>query len=76
MSSSQTILQKNYTEGKAITEVEIAVVDPISSRQVIFKKNVQIDTGFDSGVQIRELDAGELDNNWHKTYSWVGKPGW
>jgi hypothetical protein len=60
MTAPQSILQSHYSQGKAITDVEIVVFNPMNSRQVSFKKKVQIDTGFDSGVHMRELDAGEL----------------
>jgi len=60
MTAPQPILQMNYSQGKAVTDVEIVVFNPINSRQVSYRKRVQIDTGFDSGVHIRELDAGEL----------------
>jgi hypothetical protein len=60
MSSPQTILQKKYSEGRAITDVEIAVVNPLNYRQVVLQKKVQIDTGFDSGAHIRESEVGEL----------------
>jgi hypothetical protein len=60
MSKPVTILQKNYLGGKAITDVEIAVTNPVNSRQIILHKTVQIDTGFDLGVHIRETEAVDL----------------
>jgi hypothetical protein len=60
MSTLKAILRKDYSQGRAITEVEIAVVNPVNLRQVMIKKTVQLDTGFDSGVHIRELEAADL----------------
>lgn len=60
MSNPATILQKSYSGGKAITDVEIAVTNPVNSRQIILHKTVQIDTGFDLGIHIREIEAGDL----------------
>ena len=60
MSSPQTVLQKHYSEGKPIADVEISVVNPINSRQVTLQRKVQIDTGFDSGVHIKEAEVSEL----------------
>ena len=60
MSKPQTILQKSYSAGKAITDVEIAIINPVNSRQTVLRKTVQIDTGFDLGVHIKETEAGDL----------------
>ena len=60
MNNSTTILEKSYSGGKALTDVEIAVTNPVNFRQVILRETVQIDTGFDSGVHIKEIEAGDL----------------
>jgi hypothetical protein len=60
MSNPGIILQKSYVEGRAIADIEILVVNPVNFRQIILRKRVQIDTGFDSGVHIRETEAGDL----------------
>ncbi|MCJ7423530.1 hypothetical protein MUP01_04590 [Candidatus Bathyarchaeota archaeon] len=60
MSSARTILRENYSNGRAMTNIRIAVLNRDGSRQTTIQKRVQIDTGFDSGVQIRESEISEL----------------
>jgi hypothetical protein len=60
MSSPRNILEKNYSDGRPITNVRIAVINPDNFRQITIQKKVKIDTGFDSGVHIRESEMSEL----------------
>ena len=35
-------------------------MNPVNAKQIILRKTVQIDTGFDLGIHIRETEAGDL----------------
>jgi len=60
MSSTHTILRENYSDGSAMTNIRIVVLNRDGSRQITIRKRVKIDTGFDSGVHIRESEMSEL----------------
>lgn len=60
MSSTRTILKENYSDGRAMTNIQILVLNRDGSRQITIRKRVKIDTGFDSGVHIRESEMSEL----------------
>jgi hypothetical protein len=60
MSSPRTILQKDYSEGRAIADVKIAVINPDNFRQITFEKKAKIDTGFDAGFHIQESEMSQL----------------
>lgn len=61
MSSSRTILKKAYSEGRAITDARVAVINPDNLRQVTLQKKVKIDTGFDAGFHVQESEMSQLD---------------
>jgi hypothetical protein len=61
MSKSVNILEKKYSDGKAITDVRIAVINSHNLRQVTLEKTVKIDTGFDAGFHIQESEISQLD---------------
>jgi hypothetical protein len=60
MISTRTILKENYSDGRAMTNIRILVLNRDGSRQITIRKRVKIDTGFDSGVHIRESEMSEL----------------
>ena len=61
MSSPRTILQNDYSQGSAKTEVTIAIVNPSNLRQITYVKRIKIDTGFNGGFYIRESEMSQLD---------------
>jgi len=60
MNPAAIILEKNYSEGRAIADVRVAVLNPDSLRQVTFEAKAKIDTGFDAGFHIRESEMSQL----------------
>lgn len=61
MSSPHTILQRDYSQGRAITNARIVVRNPDNLRQITFTKKIMVDTGFDAGCYIRESEMSQLD---------------
>ena len=61
MSYSRTIVRQDYSDGKAITDVKVAVINPDNLRQITFEKKVQLDTGFDAGFHIMESEKAQLE---------------
>lgn len=61
MSSPQTIVQRDYSQGRAIIDVRVAVINQENHRQVTFSgRRIKIDTGFDAGFHIRESEMSQL----------------
>jgi len=61
MSSQRTIVHKDYSDGKAIIDVKVAVINPDNLRQTVFEKKAKLDTGFDAGFHIMESEKAQLD---------------
>lgn len=61
MTPSTTILQKDYSDGKAMTIVRVAVINPDNLRQTVFETKVKLDTGCDLGFHTMESHKSQLD---------------